>query len=84
MASQVKNQMIIEAYGNFVRVKHVVSIRQVNPNKASKRKPNKCFHIIKTTHDFFQRLIKQSQSFETSYATSKITKHTIKTTSSMA
>jgi hypothetical protein len=47
MASQVKNQMIIEAYGDFVRVKHVVSMRQVNPNKASRRKPNKCFHIIK-------------------------------------
>jgi hypothetical protein len=38
MASQVKNQMIIEAYGNFVRFKHVVSMRQVNPNKASKEK----------------------------------------------
>jgi hypothetical protein len=33
---------------------------------------------------FFQRLIKQSQSFKTSHATAKITKHTIKTTSSMA
>jgi hypothetical protein len=32
---------------------------------------------------FFQRLIKQSQSFEISHATAKITKHTIKTTSSM-
>jgi hypothetical protein len=48
MASQVKNQMIIEAYGDFVRVKHVV-----DPNKASRRKPNKCFHIIKATRDFF-------------------------------
>jgi hypothetical protein len=47
MASQVKNQMIIEAYGDFVRVKHVVSMRQVNPNKASRRKPNKYFRIIK-------------------------------------
>jgi hypothetical protein len=54
MASQVKNQVIIEAYGNFVRVKHIVSMRQVNPNKASRRKPNKCFHKIKTTHDFFK------------------------------
>jgi hypothetical protein len=35
-------------------------------------------------HDFFQRLIKQSQLFENSYATTKTTKHTIKTTSSMA
>jgi hypothetical protein len=84
MASLVKNQMIIEAYGDFVRVKHVVSMCQVNPNKASMRKPNKCFHIIKTTHDFFQRLIKQSQSFETSHDIGKTTKHTIKTTSSMA
>jgi hypothetical protein len=71
MASQVKKQMIIEAYSDFVTVKHVVSMRQVNPNKASRRKPNKCFRIIKTTHDFFQRLIKQSQSFETSHATAK-------------
>jgi hypothetical protein len=76
--------MIIKAYGEFVRVKHVVSMRQVNPNKASRRKPNKCFRIIKTTHDFFQRLIKQPQSFETSHATANNTKHTIKTTSSMA
>jgi hypothetical protein len=38
MVSQVKNQMIIEAYGNLLRVKHVVSMRQVNPNKASKEK----------------------------------------------
>jgi hypothetical protein len=52
MASQVKNQMIIEAYGDFLIVKHVVRMRQVNRNKASRRKPNKCFHIIKTTHDF--------------------------------
>jgi hydrogenase maturation factor HypF (carbamoyltransferase family) len=76
--------MIIEAYGDFVRVKHVVSMRLVNPNKASKEKTTiACSHIIKTTHDFFQRLIKQSQSFETSHATAKTTKHTIKTTSSM-
>jgi hypothetical protein len=27
--------------------------------------------IIKTMHDFFQRLIKQSQSFEISHATEK-------------
>jgi hypothetical protein len=29
-------------------------MRQVNPNKASRRKSNKCFHIIKTTNDFFK------------------------------
>jgi hypothetical protein len=52
MASQVNKQMIIEACGNFVGVKHAVSMGQVNPNKALRRKPNKCFHIIKTTHDF--------------------------------
>jgi hypothetical protein len=47
--------MIIEAYGNFVRVKYVLSMRQVNPNKASKEKTTiTCSHIIKTTHDFFQ------------------------------
>jgi hypothetical protein len=85
VVSEVKNQMIIEAYGDFVRVKHVVRMRQVNPNKASKEKTTIiCFNIIKTMHDFFQRLIKQSQSFETSHATSKTTKHTTKMTSSMA
>jgi hypothetical protein len=30
--------MIIEAYGDFVRIKHVVSMHQVNPNTASKEK----------------------------------------------
>jgi hypothetical protein len=30
--------MIIEDYGDFVRVKHIVSMRQVNPYKASKEK----------------------------------------------
>jgi hypothetical protein len=55
VAPQVKNQMIIEAYGDFIKVKHVVSMRQVNPSKASRRKPQrKCFHIIKTKHDFFK------------------------------
>jgi hypothetical protein len=38
MVSQVKNQMIIEANGDFIRVKYVVSMHQVNPNKASKEK----------------------------------------------
>jgi hypothetical protein len=28
--------MIIEAYGDFARVKHVVSMRQVNPKKSIK------------------------------------------------
>jgi hypothetical protein len=47
--------MIIEAYGNFVRVKHVVSMRQVNPNKASKKKTTIiCSHITKTTLDSFK------------------------------
>jgi hypothetical protein len=55
VAPQVKNQMIIEVYGDFVRVKHVVSMRQVSPNKASKEKTTiTCSHIIKTTHDFFK------------------------------
>jgi hypothetical protein len=31
-----------------------VSMRQVNPNKASRRKPKYCFQTIKTTHDFFK------------------------------
>jgi hypothetical protein len=39
----------------LVRVKHVVSMRQVNPNKASKDKTTiTCSHITKTTHDFFK------------------------------
>jgi hypothetical protein len=47
--------MIIEAYGDFFGVKHVVSMRQVNPNKASKEKTTiTCSNIIKTTHDFFK------------------------------
>jgi hypothetical protein len=47
--------MIIEAYGNFVRVKQVVSMRQVNPDKASKEKTTiTCSYIIKTMHDFFK------------------------------
>jgi hypothetical protein len=47
--------MIIEAYGDFVRVKHVVNLCQVNPNKASKEKTTIiCSHITKTTHDFFK------------------------------
>jgi hypothetical protein len=82
--SEVKKQMIIEANGDFVGVKHVVSMRQVNPNKASKEKTIiTCSNIIKTTHDFFQGLIKQSQSFETSHATAKTTKHAIKMPSRM-
>jgi hypothetical protein len=47
--------MIIEAYGDFVRVKHIVSMRQVNPNKASKEKTTIiCCHITKTMLDFFK------------------------------
>jgi hypothetical protein len=57
-------------------------MRQVNPNKASKEKIKLMLPNNKTTHDFFQRLIKKSQSFETSHATAKITKHTIKMISS--
>jgi hypothetical protein len=64
--------MIIEARGDLFVVKHGVSMCQVNPNKASKEKTTIiCSHIIKTTHDFFERHIKQSQSFETSHATVK-------------
>jgi hypothetical protein len=55
VVSQVKNQMIIEAKWQLVRVKHVVSMRQVNPDKASKEKITiTCSHITKTTHDFFK------------------------------
>jgi hypothetical protein len=38
MASQVKNQMIIEAIGDLFCSQHGVSMCQVNPNKASKEK----------------------------------------------
>jgi hypothetical protein len=39
----------------LVKVKHVVSMCQVNPNKASKGKITiLCSHIIKTTHDSFK------------------------------
>jgi hypothetical protein len=55
VASQVKNQMIIEVIWQLFRVKYVVSMRQVNSNKASKEKTTiKCSHIIKTTHDFLK------------------------------
>jgi hydrogenase maturation factor len=55
VASQVKNQMIIEALGDWFVVKHGVSMRQVNPNKASKEKTTIiCSYIIKTTHDSFK------------------------------
>jgi hypothetical protein len=37
------------------KVKHFVSIHQVNPNKASKENTTIiCSHIIKTTHDSFK------------------------------
>jgi hypothetical protein len=55
VASQVKNQMIIEALGDWFVVKHGESMRQVNPNKASKEKTTIiCSYIIKTTHDSFK------------------------------
>ena len=59
-------------------------MRQVNPNKASKEKTKLMLPNNINNAWFFQRLIKQSQSFETSHATAKITNHTIKTTSSIA
>jgi hypothetical protein len=58
VVSQVKNQIIIEAIWQLVRVKYVVSMRQVNPNKASKEKTTIiCSHIIKTMHDFLKGLL---------------------------
>jgi hypothetical protein len=56
----------------------------VNPNKASKEKTKLILPYNKNNAWFFQGLIKQSQSFETSHSTAKITKHTIKMQSSMA
>jgi hypothetical protein len=56
-------------------------MRQVDPNKASKEKTKIMLPYNKKQRMIFQRLIKQSQSFETSHAISKITKHTIKKTS---
>jgi hypothetical protein len=42
-------------YRRLVKVKHGVSMHQVNPNKASKDKTTIiCSHIIKTTHDSFK------------------------------
>jgi hypothetical protein len=38
VASQVKNQMIIEALGDLFCSQHGVSMRQINPIKASKEK----------------------------------------------
>jgi hypothetical protein len=39
----------------LVKAKHGVSMRQVNPNKASKENITIiCSHIIKTTHDSFK------------------------------
>jgi hypothetical protein len=39
----------------LVKVKHGISMRQVNPNKVSKEKTTIiCSHIIKTTHDSFK------------------------------
>jgi hypothetical protein len=54
-SSGITSQKINDHRGlwRLVRVKHVVSMRQVNPNKASKEKTT-CSHIIKTTHDFFK------------------------------
>jgi hypothetical protein len=46
--------MIIEASGDFVRVKHVVSMRQVNPNKALKEKMKLMLPNNKTMHDFLK------------------------------
>jgi hypothetical protein len=46
-------------------------MRQVNPNKASKEKTKLMLPNNKNKAWFFQRLIKQSQSFEISHATAK-------------
>jgi hypothetical protein len=54
------------------------------PNKASRRKPNKCFRIIKTTHDFFKGSLSNITHLRQVMLQQKNTKHTIKTTSSMA
>jgi hypothetical protein len=68
----------------LVKVKHIVSMRQVNPNKSIKgENHNNMLPYNKSNAWFFQRHIKKSQSFETSHATEKTTKQTIKITSSM-
>jgi hypothetical protein len=59
-------------------------MHQVNPNKASRRKPNKCFQIIKTMHDFFKGSLSNISHFRQVMLQQKITKHTIKMTSTMA
>jgi hypothetical protein len=82
VVSQVKNQIIIEAICDLFYSQHGVSMRQVNPIKASKEKTKLMLPHNKNNAWFFQRLIKQSQSFEISHATENITKHTIKMISS--
>jgi hypothetical protein len=54
------------------------------PKESIKEKTKLMLPNNKNNALFFQRLIKQSQSFETSHATDEITKHTVKTISSMA
>jgi hypothetical protein len=46
-------------------------MHQVNPNKASKEKNKIMLPNNKNNAQFFQRIIKQSQSFEISHATAK-------------
>jgi hypothetical protein len=47
--------MIIEAIGELFCSQHVVSMRQVNPNKASKEKTTIMLpYNKKTMHDFFK------------------------------
>jgi hypothetical protein len=67
----------------LVRVKHVVSMHQVNSNKASKEKTTIiCSHVTKTTHDSFKGTL-SNLSHLRQVMLRKTTKHTIKITSSM-
>ena len=62
--------MIIEARGDWFKVITWCEHAPSQPNKASKENTTiLCFGMIKTTHDFFQRHIKQSHLFETSHST---------------
>jgi hypothetical protein len=58
--SGITSQKINDHRGlwRLVKVKHVVSMRQVNPNKASKEKTTIiCSHITKTTRDSFKGIL---------------------------
>ena len=73
--------MIIEAIGDWFKVIHDMSMRQVNAIKASKE--NTTILCLMETNMILSWHIMQSQIFKTSHATAITTKHVIKITSNM-